>query len=347
MEGKIDPKKILQYHAVLLSVRKEIGKIVVGQDSAITALIVGLLANGHMLVEGIPGIAKTLLLRALARTTGCEFSRIQFTVDLLPTDITGITAYSPQKGFYVVKGPIFANFLLADEINRAPAKTQGALLEAMQEKQTTIGKETFPMMEPFFVMATQNPIETSGSLTLDQSVFVNGKLKTGNELLNNVLNKKPILSDGNINLYDMGNSWTFSLNENGKLEKKGCYFYTLPYKDEAVKVKTKTGREIKVTKNHPFLVNENGIIKWKKAEDLVLNEYLVSIRKVPKFEGVKEDIMSHMEVLRVLEKNYPVIYHEDVLKLKKKSYNFTDFSSFTGKDFDVLRISVKIIEEEL
>ena len=122
MEGKIDPKKILQYHAVLLSVRKEIGKIIVGQDSAITALIVGLLANGHMLVEGIPGIAKTLLLRALARTTGCEFSRIQFTVDLLPTDITGITAYSPQKGFFVVKGPIFANFLLADEINRAPAK---------------------------------------------------------------------------------------------------------------------------------------------------------------------------------------------------------------------------------
>ena len=169
MEGKIDPKKILQYHAVLLSVRKEIGKIIVGQDSAITALIVGLLANGHMLVEGIPGIAKTLLLRALARTTGCEFSRIQFTVDLLPTDITGITAYSPQKGFFVVKGPIFANFLLADEINRAPAKTQGALLEAMQEKQTTIGKETFPMMDPFFVMATQNPIETSGTYPLPEA----------------------------------------------------------------------------------------------------------------------------------------------------------------------------------
>ncbi len=169
MEGKVDQKKILQYHSVLLSVRKEIGRIVVGQDSAITALIVGLLANGHILVEGIPGIAKTLLLRTLARTTGCEFSRIQFTVDLLPTDITGITAYSPQKGFFVVKGPIFANFLLADEINRSPPKTQSALLEAMQEKQTTIGKETFPMMEPFFVMATQNPIETSGVFGLPEA----------------------------------------------------------------------------------------------------------------------------------------------------------------------------------
>jgi len=109
------------------------------------------------------------LIRALSQTTGGIFSRIQFTVDLLPTDITGITAYSPQKGFYVIKGPIFANFLLADEINRAPAKVQSALLEAMQERQTTIGKQTFPMFNPFFVMATQNPIETSGTYPLPEA----------------------------------------------------------------------------------------------------------------------------------------------------------------------------------
>ena len=169
MQNKLNESKILFYHDVLLSIKKEISKIIVGQDSTINALLVGLLSNGHILVEGIPGIAKTLLIRALSQTTGGVFSRIQFTVDLLPTDITGITAYNPQKGFYVVKGPIFANFLLADEINRAPAKVQSALLEAMQERQTTIGKQTFPMMNPFFVMATQNPIETSGTYPLPEA----------------------------------------------------------------------------------------------------------------------------------------------------------------------------------
>ena len=169
MPNKLNESKILFYHDVLLSIKKEISKIIVGQDSTINALLVGLLSNGHILVEGIPGIAKTLLIRALSQTTGGVFSRIQFTVDLLPTDITGITAYNPQKGFYVVKGPIFANFLLADEINRAPAKVQSALLEAMQERQTTIGKQTFPMMNPFFVMATQNPIETSGTYPLPEA----------------------------------------------------------------------------------------------------------------------------------------------------------------------------------
>ena len=169
MQNKLNESKILFYHDVLLSIKKEISKIIVGQDSTVNALLVGLLSNGHILVEGIPGIAKTLLIRALSQTTGGVFSRIQFTVDLLPTDITGITAYNPQKGFYVVKGPIFANFLLADAINRAPAKVQSALLEAMQERQTTIGKQTFPMMNPFFVMATQNPIETSGTYPLPEA----------------------------------------------------------------------------------------------------------------------------------------------------------------------------------
>ena len=168
-EEKLDPKRILEYHKVLFTVRREIKKVIVGQEGVVNGLLVGMLANGHVIVEGIPGIAKTLLLRALARSTGCKFSRVQFTVDLLPTDITGITAYTPEKGFFVVKGPIFANFVLADEINRAPPKTQSALLEAMQEKQTTIGKETFPMFYPFFVMATLNPIESSGVYPLPEA----------------------------------------------------------------------------------------------------------------------------------------------------------------------------------
>jgi len=128
-----------------------------------------LIANGHVLLEGIPGIAKTLLVRALAKSTGCDFKRIQFTADLLPTDIVGITSYEAEKGFFVIKGPIFSNFILADEINRAPPKVQSALLEAMQEKQATIGKETFEIDPPFFVLATQNPIETLGVYNLPEA----------------------------------------------------------------------------------------------------------------------------------------------------------------------------------
>ena len=149
--------------------RKEIANLIVGQERVIDGLLRALLANGHVLVEGIPGIAKTVLIRALAQSTGCKCKRIQFTPDLLLTDIVGITSYEEQKGFFVIKGPIFSNFVLADEINRAPPKVQSALLEAMQEKQATIGKETFTMEDPFFVLATQNPIETLGTYTLPEA----------------------------------------------------------------------------------------------------------------------------------------------------------------------------------
>jgi MoxR-like ATPase len=161
--------KIKEYLDTIAKMKKEISKIVVGQHKAIDTLISGLLGNGHILVEGVPGIAKTLLIRALSKVTGGTFSRIQFTVDLLPTDITGLTAYNEQKGFYVIKGPIFANFVLADEINRAPPKVQSAMLEAMAEKEVTIGKETFPTPNPFFVLATENPIETSGTYPLPEA----------------------------------------------------------------------------------------------------------------------------------------------------------------------------------
>ena len=150
-------------------VKSEVANVVVGQEKVIDALIKALLANGHVLLEGIPGIAKTLAIRSIAAATGCIFKRIQFTADLLPTDIVGITSYEAEKGFFVIKGPIFSNFVLADEVNRAPPKVQSALLEAMQEKQATIGKETFEMDLPFFVLATQNPIETLGVYTLPEA----------------------------------------------------------------------------------------------------------------------------------------------------------------------------------
>ncbi|OIO66530.1 ATPase [Candidatus Woesearchaeota archaeon CG_4_10_14_0_2_um_filter_57_5] len=151
------------------AIRKELAKIVVGQEKVLDHLILALVGSGNVLLEGVPGIAKTLMVRALAGATNCTFSRIQFTADMLPADIVGITAYDKQKGFYVLKGPVFANFLLADEINRAPPKTQSALLESMQERQATIGKQTFPLPTPFFVLATQNPIENLGTYPLPEA----------------------------------------------------------------------------------------------------------------------------------------------------------------------------------
>ncbi len=160
---------VLSYQDHIKRTRDELAKVLVGQDQIVTNLIEALVANGHVLVEGLPGIAKTLTIRSLARVTGCEFKRIQFTPDLLPTDIIGITTYQEGKGFYTVKGPIFANFVLADEINRAPPKVQSALLESMQERQVTIGNQTFPLPQPFFVMATQNPVENLGTYPLPEA----------------------------------------------------------------------------------------------------------------------------------------------------------------------------------
>jgi len=161
--------KIEDYNKLINELRDEIHKAVIGQEKVINTCIRALIANGHVLLEGVPGIAKTLLVRTFSVATGCMFSRIQFTPDLLPTDIIGITAFEKDKGFYVIKGPIFANFVLADEINRAPPKVQSALLECMQERQATIGKEVFGLEPPFFVLATQNPIESLGTYPLPEA----------------------------------------------------------------------------------------------------------------------------------------------------------------------------------
>jgi MoxR-like ATPase len=150
--------------------RAEIGRFVVGQSVVVTRLLVGLLAGGHVLVEGVPGLAKTLVVRLLGEACGLSFKRIQFTPDLLPSDVTGTLVFNPHSGgFSVHKGPVFANLVLADEINRAPAKVQSALLEAMQEQQVTIGQTTFPIDDPFMVVATQNPIEHEGTYALPEA----------------------------------------------------------------------------------------------------------------------------------------------------------------------------------
>jgi MoxR-like ATPase len=148
----------------------EIGKVIVGQTYLVERLVVGLLANGHVLLEGVPGLAKTLSVKSLAQCLNVNFSRLQFTPDMLPADIIGTQIYNPQSGgFTTRRGPIFANLILADEINRAPAKVQSALLEAMQERQVTIGETTFKLEDPFLVLATQNPIEQEGTYPLPEA----------------------------------------------------------------------------------------------------------------------------------------------------------------------------------
>ena len=148
---------------------KEIDKVVVGQDKVLRDIFICLLARGHILLEGAPGLAKTLMIRAMSAVIGGTFKRIQFTADLLPTDITGFEGYDPQRGFFTFKGPVFAHFVLADEINRAPPKVQSALMEVMQELQVTIGKTTFPLELPFIVLATENPIENKGTYSLPEA----------------------------------------------------------------------------------------------------------------------------------------------------------------------------------
>lgn len=163
-------QQVVQQHAVTSAIRQELGRVIVGQPTMIDGLLCGLLCNGHVLLEGVPGLAKTLTIKSLAQTINLSFSRIQFTPDLLPGDVIGTLIYNQQRGeFMVRKGPVFANFVLADEINRAPAKVQSALLEAMQEKQVTLGDTTYKLQEPFLVLATQNPLEQEGTYPLPEA----------------------------------------------------------------------------------------------------------------------------------------------------------------------------------
>jgi MoxR-like ATPase len=163
-------EKVLRQSEWITSLRAEIGKVIIGQQYLVDRLIVGLLANGHVLLEGVPGLAKTLSVRTLADSIHADFARIQFTPDLLPADIIGTLIYNPKSGEFTTKhGPVFANIVLADEINRAPAKVQSALLEAMQEGQVTIGEHTFKLPHPFLVLATENPIDQEGTYPLPEA----------------------------------------------------------------------------------------------------------------------------------------------------------------------------------
>ena len=163
-------KQVQQESLFLQDLKREVGKVIVGQEDLLDKMLVALLADGHMLIEGVPGLAKTLAVKTLAQAIHAAFQRIQFTPDLLPADITGTLIFNPKDGlFYPKRGPVFANFVLADEINRSPAKVQSALLEAMQERQVTIGEKSYALPSPFLVMATQNPVEQEGTYPLPEA----------------------------------------------------------------------------------------------------------------------------------------------------------------------------------
>ena len=163
-------KQVQQESIFLQDLKREVGKVIVGQEALLEKMLVALLADGHILIEGVPGLAKTLAVKTLAQAIHAQFQRIQFTPDLLPADITGTLIFNPKDGlFYPKRGPVFSNFVLADEINRSPAKVQSALLEAMQERQVTIGEQTYKLPSPFMVMATQNPVEQEGTYPLPEA----------------------------------------------------------------------------------------------------------------------------------------------------------------------------------
>lgn len=163
-------ERVAEKNDLIQRIRKEIGNVIIGQEYLVDRLILAMLCNNHVLIEGVPGLAKTLSVITLARTVQASFQRIQFTPDLLPADLIGTLIYNPKTGdFTTKKGPLFANIILADEINRAPAKVQSALLEAMQERQVTIGDESFKLEEPFMVLATQNPVEQEGTYPLPEA----------------------------------------------------------------------------------------------------------------------------------------------------------------------------------
>jgi MoxR-like ATPase len=163
-------QKVQQESLFLQDLKREVGKVIVGQETLLEKMLVALLADGHILIEGVPGLAKTLAVKTLSQAIHAQFQRIQFTPDLLPADITGTLIFNPKDGlFYPKRGPVFANFVLADEINRSPAKVQSALLEAMQERQVTIGEKTYLLPAPFMVLATQNPVEQEGTYPLPEA----------------------------------------------------------------------------------------------------------------------------------------------------------------------------------
>ncbi|MCD6380988.1 MAG: AAA family ATPase [Candidatus Odinarchaeota archaeon] len=265
-------------------IMEELEKVIIGKRSIMRLLLIGLLSNGHILLEGVPGVAKTYIAKNFSKVLGLTFKRIQFTPDLLPSDIIGTYIFDQKSGdFKFRKGPIFSNIILADEINRAPPKTQSALLESMQEMQVSVEGNTFPLPRPFMVIATQNPIELEGSLPMSELVFLNGFGVEGEEVRSRAEKDGKILMNSRKGkLYEIPGIWTVSFEEReDRFRRRECMFYTMDYRGELLKIRTEKGREIEVTEDHPFLVRKNGMDIWMKAKELNVGDIILVPSRIP------------------------------------------------------------------
>jgi MoxR-like ATPase len=327
-------------------VREQVGKRLVGQREVLDELLVCLLCDGNALLESNPGLAKTLLVRTVSNVIDLSFSRIQNTPDLMPSDITGTEIIREGDGgrdFVFEQGPIFANIVLADEINRATPKTQAALLEAMEEKQVTAAGETYRLPEPFFLLATQNPIDQEGSLHPDESLYMDGRLWRAGDALEHAREHGELVhEDGDTRMYDAGGT-TQTLGPDGELRETPCMVYEVDYEGETYAVETKTGRTIRVSADHPFLVNRTGAIQWVKARDLDEDDHLVAPREI---DLPEEPFPSHAEAMARLRKGHGhhVVRHERVETLSER---LREGASLSPTDVEDLRIAADLTKREL
>jgi len=335
-------EKAEEFGEMIRTMEKEIQKGYIGQEEVINQILLTVVAGGNVLLEGVPGLGKSLLVEQLGRVVeGTEFNRIQFTPDKLPSDIVGVEAYNEDKGFYVEKGPIFSNFILADEINRAPPKVQSAMLEAMQEHKVSIGDQTFHLPEPFFTLATQNPTEQGGSLHPEETVYLNGKLMAAEEALKLAKSEGEVVhEDEDKRIYKADGLFGNHLNTDGEVEETGCMVYEKDYEGDMYTIETRTGRSINVNASHPLLVSEGGELKWKNAENLGKNDFLVQ----PETVDLPEDEFPEKEaVLDRLEGDFRIIREKEI----EEALDSIEENDFDAKDIDTLRIAKDLSKKEL
>ncbi len=334
-------QKAEHFSEVMHRMENEIQKGYIGQENVINKIILTVCAGGNILLEGVPGLGKSLLVEQLGRVVeNTEFARIQFTPDKLPSDIVGVEAYNEDKGFYVEKGPIFANFILADEINRAPPKVQSAMLEAMQEHKVSIGDETFHLPEPFFTMATQNPVEQGGSLHPKETLFMNGRLWKAEEALEYAKENGELKHEDEDKRIYSADSTTNNLSLEGNIEETECMVYEKDYEGEMYKVETRTGRNIKVNADHPLLVNDGGYLKWKKACEIERDEFLVNPETL---DLPEKEFKTHEEVISDLSDEFEVVTENDI----RESFERIKQGNFDENDINCLRIGSKLSKKEL
>jgi MoxR-like ATPase len=326
------------------SVLETVEASLIADRGFLETVLTGVIAKGHVLLEDVPGTGKTLTARSVATALGLSFSRVQFTPDLLPTDVTGSNVYNERdRSFEFREGPIFANVVLADEINRAPPKTQSALLEAMEEEQVTVDGTTHHLPDPFFVIATQNPVESEGSLHPDETVYLDGELRTARDAIAHAEREGELVHDGPDTRMYAVDATTQTLEPDARLVEREAMVYETDYEGRIYRVRTKTGREVRVSGNHPFLVNRAGTIQWVEARDLDEDDHLVAPDRLG---SVDEPFPTHEETIGSLAEEFTVVRRETVDRLAE-TIDGGDEDRLDRDDIDSLRVVLGWSKREL